>query len=444
MAHPRRWLLLVVLLLTFTPSASAQMEERCFAETGFCIRGRIREFWERNGGLPVFGLPTGQQEEQLIEGKPYQAQWFERNRLELHPENAAPYDVLIGRLGADRLAQQGRDWRSFTPAPPAPQDTCRVFAETGHAVCGAILAAWRASGLELDGRPGASEAENLALFGLPLSPVLTETIQGQEYQVQWFERGRFELHPENAPPANVLLGLLGNEVRAGSTSAEAQVPAPAPAPEPEPCVGVPTAPNGTITPACPRAGRAFDIVGMGFRVDERVDFAVLFPDRSRHELLVIAGPTQTDAKGEYHMRAAMSAQTAPGDYVIHMKGREGRFDVYIPFRVLPPDPSNSSVDESEIPPGVNAMIDPPYAPRGSRHRIITSGFTPGERVTLSVMGPDGTVEYAPFQRTADKHGNVGEGLRFVTEEDNQVGIFKVIFQGADSGLTAFAYLRVFP
>ncbi len=28
-----------------------------------------------------------------------------------------------------------------------------------------------------------------------------------------FERNRFELHPENAPPYDVLLGLLGKEVR---------------------------------------------------------------------------------------------------------------------------------------------------------------------------------------------------------------------------------------
>lgn len=32
------------------------------------------------------------------------------------------------------------------------------------------------------------------------------------YQVQWFERARFELHPENPAPYQVLLGLLGNEV----------------------------------------------------------------------------------------------------------------------------------------------------------------------------------------------------------------------------------------
>ncbi len=34
-------------------------------------------------------------------------QYFERNRFEFHPENAPPYDVLIGRFGAERLADFG-------------------------------------------------------------------------------------------------------------------------------------------------------------------------------------------------------------------------------------------------------------------------------------------------------------------------------------------------
>ncbi len=190
------------------PSANA----RCFEETGYCIDGRIGEYWEQNGGLPVFGLPITPQQPMMIEGKSVQAQWFERNRLELHPDNAAPYDVLLGRLGADRLAQQGYDWQSMPRE--APQDGCRFFAETGRNVCGDILAAWRANGLELDGQRGFNENENLALFGLPLTGLGTETTaDGRELQVQYFERARFELHPENDPPFHVQLGLLGNEVR---------------------------------------------------------------------------------------------------------------------------------------------------------------------------------------------------------------------------------------
>jgi ELWxxDGT repeat protein len=227
----RRLSLMLFVMLVFgaaiasVPRAEAmQPGERCFAETGFCISGRIREYWEQNGGLPVFGLPLGPQQQELIEGRPIQAQWFERNRLELHPEHARPYDVLLGRLGADRLAQQGRPgWQEFPKAEP--QGDCLSF-ETGHSACGAILAAWRANGLEFDGRPGASYAESLALFGLPLSSPTLEVLEGRAYSVQWFERARFELHPENAPPYDVLLGRLGAEIRAGGVmriSASAEI-----------------------------------------------------------------------------------------------------------------------------------------------------------------------------------------------------------------------------
>jgi hypothetical protein len=60
---------------------------------------------------------------------------------------------------------------------------------------------------------------------MPLSGLMTETLSdGKQYQVQWFERARFELHPENAAPYDVLLGLLGNEV----TSKPATPPTPVP------------------------------------------------------------------------------------------------------------------------------------------------------------------------------------------------------------------------
>lgn len=191
------------------PASPPAANQRCFSETGFCIAGRIREFWEQNGGLPVFGYPITPQRVEQIEGRDLQVQWFERNRLELHPENSRPYDVLLGRLGADRLLQQGRDWQAFPQT--GRQAGCRYFEQTGQSVCGDILSAWRASGLEFDGQAGTSEDESLALFGLPLSPPQQEILEGQSYTVQWFERARFELHPQNAPPYNVLLGLLGRE-----------------------------------------------------------------------------------------------------------------------------------------------------------------------------------------------------------------------------------------
>ena len=45
---------------------------------------------------------------------------------------------------------------------------------------------------------------------------------------------RFELHPENVPPYNVLLGLLGNEIRDNAGSPTFAPPAPPAAPKPLP------------------------------------------------------------------------------------------------------------------------------------------------------------------------------------------------------------------
>ena len=244
------------------------IEPRCFSETGYCITGRIRSYWEAQGGLRVFGLPISPQVDVLIEGKTLTVQHFERNRLELHPGNNAPYDVLLGRLGADRLTQQGRDWFAFSKTDSGKN--CRTFAETGHTVCGRFLNTWRRYGLNLDSKDAVSENESLALFGLPVSDIITERLSdGKEYQVQWFERARFELHPENSDPYDVLFGLLGNEMRDFL---------PAQAPKDLPILGLP---SGTVEEAvrvlAPRAvnnGYSYDDVRAIVQAYEQVGSSV--------------------------------------------------------------------------------------------------------------------------------------------------------------------------
>ena len=52
----------------------------------------------------------------------------------------------------------------------------------------------------------------LAQFGYPITAEYSEhnTSDGEDYIVQWFERARFEYHPEAPPQYRVLLGLLGH------------------------------------------------------------------------------------------------------------------------------------------------------------------------------------------------------------------------------------------
>ena len=200
-------------LLPAPTAAPAPGRCQSFPETGHQACGRILEYWQQNGGLPVFGYPIGPQQGVHIEDQTFQAQEFERNRLELHPENAPPYDVLLGRLGAEVLLRQSRDWQQFPRLGAAPGG-CIFFGETGHSICEPFLGYWRSKGLEFDGRGGLSQGENLALFGLPLSePQAEQLSDGNSYTVQWFERARFEYHPNNPDPYKVLLGLLGVEVK---------------------------------------------------------------------------------------------------------------------------------------------------------------------------------------------------------------------------------------
>jgi thermitase len=192
----------------FAPAVRPSGEASFFPETGHSLRGTFREYWRAHGGLPIFGFPISEEfTERGPDGRDYVVQYFERHRLELHPENPPPYNVQLSRLGDTMLQQGGRDW--FSLAKGQPQPGCLFFPETGHTLCEPFLSYWRANGLEFDRRPGKSDAESLALFGQPLSEPQTETLpDGSQAVVQWFERARFEDHG----PEGVLLGLLGNEL----------------------------------------------------------------------------------------------------------------------------------------------------------------------------------------------------------------------------------------
>src|SRR6266545_3598581 len=209
----RSYLVLAVMLLgaALAPVAAAiPPRMRCFPETGHCIGGPFLDYWEVNGGLPVFGIPLDEEKlEQGTEGS-FGTQWFERERFEFHPENRAPYFILLGRLGDELLRRQGRDWTTFPKGQPQPG--CQLFDATGHSVCEPFLSYWRAHGLEFDGRKGKSFEESLALFGYPLSePAIETNSSGFTVLTQWFERARFEYVPANPDPYKVLLGRLGAE-----------------------------------------------------------------------------------------------------------------------------------------------------------------------------------------------------------------------------------------
>ena len=186
------FLLVAVLGCQAEPGAAQVPAGRPFPETGHSVQGPFLSYWEANGGLAVFGYPVS--DELWEDGRV--VQYFERNRFELHPENPAETQVLLGLLGIERLRASGRDWH--TQAQGRDSADCLYFPETAHSLCGEFRRFWESNG-------------GLPIFGYPITEPAAERSEtdGATYTVQYFERNRFELHPENQAPYTVLLGLLG-------------------------------------------------------------------------------------------------------------------------------------------------------------------------------------------------------------------------------------------
>jgi hypothetical protein len=116
--------------------------------------------------------------------------------MEYHPEAADPFfRVQLGQFG-----------RTLHPADPAVAEMPgqAFFNNTGHNVPADFFAYWNTHG-------------GLLQFGFPISEVFKETLEdGRQYEVQYFERARFERHPESADPQyQVLLGQFGRRILAG-------------------------------------------------------------------------------------------------------------------------------------------------------------------------------------------------------------------------------------
>ncbi len=169
-----------------------------FRQTGHNLGGAFLQYWQRNGGLAQFGYPiTGELiESDPTSGRARRVQYFERNRFEYFPENTGtPYTVQLGRLGDDQLRQDGVRWQDEPVKRDTPKE-CRRFPETKRLLCPPFRAYWEKRG-------------GLSMYGLPL----TDAFYQNGRLIQYFERNRFEYHPENVgTPYDVLLGLLGVEV----------------------------------------------------------------------------------------------------------------------------------------------------------------------------------------------------------------------------------------
>ncbi len=182
--HHLLWLMLLAGLMVVgcrnqppSPSPEAPAPKEI---NGYTVQGDflyVRERYEDGAGL---GLPLT--EEMIVDG--WRVQYFEKGRLEYHPENEAAYRVTVGWLG-DLLH------RRRPPIPPGAQPRAddtnrRYYPQTGHTLSGDFLAYFDAHG-------------GSVRFGLPIS----EPFLWAGRLTQDFQSARFFWEPGQVPPVRL-------------------------------------------------------------------------------------------------------------------------------------------------------------------------------------------------------------------------------------------------
>jgi hypothetical protein len=183
-------LICIALALSFLPALSAYAqgdESRYFEETRLNVSGEFLRFYEEHGDQAIFGYPLTRQFTE--DGR--QVQYFQRARMELHPENPEPYRVQLGLLG-DELGFRDPPIPA-SEIPPLDHPDKRYFPETGHTVTFAFLDFYVGNG-------------GLDIFGYPITEWV---IEPNGRIVQYFQRGKMEWYPKNLPGERVQLGMLG-------------------------------------------------------------------------------------------------------------------------------------------------------------------------------------------------------------------------------------------
>ena len=161
---------------------------RYFAETGHYLCDEFLIYYDTRGGLEIFGYPLTEAFVDPV--RSLRVQYFQRARMELHPDEPEPYRVLLGLL----IDELGYGFPPATPdqIPAYNSSLHHYFQETGHVVSYAFLDCFREKG-------------GLDIFGYPRSEFLYE----DGYIVQYFQRARVEWHPEAAEGSQMRFTNIG-------------------------------------------------------------------------------------------------------------------------------------------------------------------------------------------------------------------------------------------
>ena len=117
--------LAIIFGLVLPQPGLTQGKRQYFEETQHWVEGEFLEYFNTRGGLEVFGYPISER----FNDRGLTVQYFQKVRMEWHPNNPDPYKVQLGLLGDELNYRQ----------PPVKKPTSRsrrkvYFPQTGHIV----------------------------------------------------------------------------------------------------------------------------------------------------------------------------------------------------------------------------------------------------------------------------------------------------------------------
>jgi hypothetical protein len=359
-------------------------DSQCFPETSKCVSGRFLAFWLAHGGLSINGLPlTDERMETLEDGKSYLVQWFERVRMEYHPENPAPNDVLLGQFGR----------RIHLADPPvAPQAGQSYFAATGHNMAPDLFAFWDANG-------------GLAQFGYPISEAFPEQLEdGKTYTVQYTERARLERHPENLPPNDIQLGQFGRRLLAGGGASPSPEPSTSPVPSASPLPSTAPAPHpGAPISIAPQRGpnwTLFVVAGVGFAPNTTYYLQVV-AQGGQNQVTTSNPGTKSDQDGLLVVKFSFGDGVSPGTYTAHITNAPtgGQALASVDFILTGPVGQKA---------GPFIAVTPARVRADERFLVTVAGLAPNTTYTLRVQTEDRqtTISFDDSRLPSDADGVV--------------------------------------
>ena len=160
--------LVLILVLNFCsrsfPSPPVVSESYFFEESAITVQGDFYFFFQKYGGVESLGYPLTQ--EVVIDG--WRVQYFEKGRLEYHPENEPAYRITVGWLG--ELLHRRRPPIPAATIPGSTETNRQYFPQTGHTLSGDFLSYYKTHG-------------GSVRFGLPISePFLAAGRITQDFQ----------------------------------------------------------------------------------------------------------------------------------------------------------------------------------------------------------------------------------------------------------------------